>query len=131
MIFIGIALLVAAGLALAVSGDAGSLVGMTQQQTGHLVPLVLVLILVAGGAFARRRPASELVSALVLWVGIFALALTGYAYRDEIMSVATRVYGELTPGQPIIDTRTGEVTFRRSLGGHFEVDATINGKTIP
>lgn len=131
MIFIGIALLVAAGLALAVSGDAGALIGLTQQQTGHLVPLLLVLILVAGGAFARRRPASELVSALVLWGGIFALALTGYAYRDEIMSVATRVYGELTPGQPVVDSRTGQVRFRRGLGGHFEVVAKVNGAAIP
>jgi aspartyl protease family protein len=131
VIFIGIALIVAAGLALAVSAGAGALVGLTEQQTGHLMPLVIVLILIAGGAFARRRPASELVSALVLWVGIFALAVTGYAYRDEIMSVATRVYGELTPGQPVIDSRTGAVTFRRGLSGHFEVNAKINGQNIP
>jgi aspartyl protease family protein len=131
VIFIGIALIVAAGLALAVSAGAGALVGLTEQQTGHLMPLVIVLILIAGGAFARRRPASELVSALVLWVGIFALAVTGYAYRDEIMSVATRVYGELTPGQPVIDSRTGAVTFRRGLSGHFEVNAKVNGQNIP
>jgi aspartyl protease family protein len=131
MIFIGIALVVAAGLALAISNDAGALVGLSEQQTGHLVPLLLILILVAGGAFARRRPASELVSGLILWCGIFALALTGYAYRSEIMSVATRVYGELAPGHPVIDSRTGQVTFRRGLGGHFQVDATVNGATIP
>jgi aspartyl protease family protein len=131
MIFIGIALVVAAGLALAISNDAGALVGLSEQQTGHLVPLLLILILVAGGAFARRRPASELVSGLILWCGIFVLALTGYAYRAEIMSVATRVYGELAPGRPIVDSRTGQVSFRRGLGGHFQVDATVNGATIP
>ena len=131
MIFIGIALLIAAGLALAVNADAGALVGLGQQQTGQVVALVLVLILVAGGVFTRRRPASELISGLVLWVGIFGLALTGYAYRNDIMSVATRVYGELTPGQAIVDSRTGAVTFRRGLSGHFEVSSTINGARIP
>jgi aspartyl protease family protein len=123
MMFIGIALLVAGGLALAMSADAGSLIGLTPQQTGEVIPLLLVLILIAGGAFARRRPASELISALVLWVGIFGIALTGYTYRDEIMSVASRVYGELTPGQPVVDIKTGRVMFRRGLGGHF---ATIS-----
>src|SRR6185312_134811 len=131
MIFIGIALLIAAGLALVVSSDAGALMGLTQQQTGQVVALLLVLILIAGGAFARRRPASELISALVLWVGIFVVAITGYAYRDEIMNVATRVYGELTPGQPIVDGHTGRVSFRRGLSGHFQVDAKINGIKIP
>lgn len=131
MMFIGIALLIAAGLALAISADAGSLIGLTQQQSGQVVPLLLVLILIAGGAFARRRPASELISALVLWVGIFAIAVAGYAYRDEIMSVANRVYGELTPGQPVVDGQSGRVTFRRGLGGHFEVSAKINGRAIP
>ena len=131
MMFVGIALLVAAGLALAINADLGSLVGLTQQQTAHVLPLLLVLILVAGGAFARRRPASELISALVLWVGIFALAITGYAYRTEIMSVASRVYGELSPGQPVVDKSSGRVTFHRGLSGHFDVSAQINGKTIP
>jgi aspartyl protease family protein len=59
------------------------------------------------------------------------LALAGYAYRDDILSVATRVYGELRPGQPIVDAKTGKVSFTRGLGGHFEVDSTVNGATIP
>ena len=57
MIFIGIALLVAAGIVLMISADAGSLIGLTQTQTAQLVPLVVILIVFAGGAFARRRQA--------------------------------------------------------------------------
>jgi len=131
MIFIGIALLIAAGLAIAVNADAGALVGLTQDQAGHAVPLLLVLILIAGSMFARRRPAGELLGGLVLWALVFGVALAGYTYRDDIMNVASRMYGELTPGQPIVDSRTGAVSFRRGLGGHFEVDARINGAKIP
>jgi aspartyl protease family protein len=131
MIFIGIALLIAAGLALAINADAGALVGLNAEQTGHMIFLVLVLIIVAGGAFGRRRAIAELIGALILWAGIFLLVLTGYAYRGEIMSAATRVYGELRPGKPTVDSRTGAVRFTRGLSGHFEVDASVNGATVP
>ncbi|HTJ57608.1 MAG TPA: TIGR02281 family clan AA aspartic protease [Devosiaceae bacterium] len=131
MIFIGIALLVAAGLAIAVGADAGSLVGLTQDQAGHALPLLLVLIVVFAGVFSRRRPAAELLTGLALWIGIFAVAITGFAYRDDIMNVANRVYGELSPGQPVVDRKTGIVSFQRGLGGHFEVSARINGAKVP
>lgn len=131
MIFIGIAILIAAALALAVGTGGGALVGLSEEQAGAVVPLVLVLILIAGGLFTRRRPIAELLSGVVLWIGIFGFVIAGYAYREEITSVASRVYGELTPGQPIVDSKTGDVSFRRGLTGHFEVRSRINGASIP
>ena len=131
MIFIGLALVIAIGIALMISADAGSLVGLTQQQTAQLVPLVIILIVFAGGLFARRHRASELVGGLVLWIGIFAVAMLTYAYRDELLGVATRVAGELQPGVAMIDEATGTAVFRRGISGHFEIEATINGHTTP
>jgi aspartyl protease family protein len=131
MIFIGIALLVAAGLALLISSDAGSMVGMTQEQTGQLVPLLILLVLFAGGLFTRRRKASELLTSVMLWVGIFAIAGLTYAYRDEINSIAGRVAGEFRPGVALVDAEQGTAVFRRGMGGHFEINATINGHTTP
>jgi len=131
MIFIGIALLVAAGLALLISSDAGSMVGMTQEQTGQLVPLLILLVLFAGGLFTRRRRASELLTSVMLWAGIFAIAGLTYAYRDEINSIAGRVAGEFRPGVALVDAEQGTAVFRRGMGGHFEINATINGHTTP
>ncbi|SFV35771.1 aspartyl protease family protein [Devosia crocina] len=131
MIFIGLALLVAIGIAFMISADAGSLVGLTQAQTAQLVPLLVILIVFAGGAFARPRKASELLTSLALWVGIFALVGVGYAYRDELTSVLDRVTGELQPGVAVVDSSRGTAVFRRGLGGHFEIAATINGHTTP
>ncbi|MDB5473288.1 MAG: family clan aspartic protease [Devosia sp.] len=131
MIFIGIALLVAGGLALLISSDAGSLVGMSQQQTAQLIPLLVLLVVFAGGLFTRRRKASELVASVVLWIGIFGIAALSYAYRDEIVGVASRVAGEFQPGVALVDAEQGTATFRRGTGGHFEIDATINGHTTP
>lgn len=131
MIFIGLALLVAVGIALMISADAGSLIGLTQMQTAQLVPMVIILIIFAGGLFARRHRASELLTGLVLWVGIFGAIMVGYAYRDELMGVAGRMAGELRPGVAVVDGSAGTATFRRGLGGHFEVNATVNGHTTP
>ena len=98
MLFIGFALVIAVGLALLVSADAGTLVGLTQDQLGQLLPLVAILIFIAGGLFSRRYKFSELFGNLVLWAGIFGVVLVGYTYRDDLTLVASRVFGELMPG---------------------------------
>lgn len=131
MIFIGIALLFAVGLAALVSSDAGALLGLTQAQTAQLLPLLILLVVFAGGAFGRRRRASELFGAIFLWVAIFGVAALSYSYRDELVGIAGRVAGELRPGVAVVDAERGTATFRRGMGGHFEIAATINGHTTP
>lgn len=131
MIFIGIALVVAIGLALLISADVGSLVGLSQVQTAQIIPLLVILIIFAGGLFTRRRKATELLASVLLWVGIFGIAGVGYAFRDEISGIAGRVVGELQPGVALVDAEQRTATFRRGIGGHFELNATINGHTTP
>jgi aspartyl protease family protein len=131
MMFIGLAILVAAGLVLIITADAGSLVGLTQNQTAQLIPLIVILIIFAAGLFGRRHRASELLWGLVLWGGLFAAAMLAYAYRDELTGVAGRVAGELQPGIAMVDTEGGTATFRRGNNGHFQVNATVNGHTTP
>ncbi|HEY4203320.1 MAG TPA: TIGR02281 family clan AA aspartic protease [Devosiaceae bacterium] len=128
--FIGIALLVAVGLALLIGADAGSMFGLTQDQTGRIVPLLLILIVIAGGMFSRRRKFSELFAGIVLWVGIFAVAIVGYTFRYELLGLSGRVFGELVPGIAVIDTEKGTATFHRGMGGHFQLEGTIDGKRI-
>lgn len=131
MLFIGVALAIAVALAFLISADAGSLVGLTQEQTGQLVPLLLILIMLAAGLFARQRyRVSELVGNLAIWAGIFVLLAVGYTYRDDLGGVASRVYGELMPGAATVDAERGTATFRARRDGHFPVHARINGAEI-
>lgn len=130
MLFIGFAIVIAIGLALLVSADAGSMVGLTQQQLGQLLPLLVILIFIAGGLFARRHRFSELLGNLVLWAGIFGVVLVGYTYRDDLTGVASRVFGELMPGIAVVDGERGTATFRGGRDGHFQITATINGSDI-
>ncbi len=130
MLFIGVAIAVAVGLALLISADAGTLVGLSQDQLGQLVPLLLILIFIAAAAFTRRRKLGEMVGNVLVWAGLFVLALVGYAYRDDLSGMAARVFGELMPGAAIVDVERGTATFRAGRDGHFQLDATINGTEV-
>jgi aspartyl protease family protein len=130
MLFIGVAIAIAVGLALLISADAGTLVGMTQEQTGRLVPLLLILIFIAAGAFARRRKFGEMIGNVALWAGLFAVVLVGYAYRDDLGGIAARVFGELMPGVAVVDETRGTATFRAGRDGHFLINANINGADV-
>ncbi len=130
MAFIGFALLIAAGLTLIISSDAGSLAGLSQDQVGQLIPLLLVLILVASASFGRRIAFSQMLTGLVLWAGIFIVALAGYSYRYEIAGFSNRLLGEFSPGAAVIDETGGIARFRRGFGDTFRMQATINGAPV-
>jgi aspartyl protease family protein len=130
MLFIAIALLVAVGLALIIGNDAGSLVGLGQMDTAQAVVLIILLIVFAGGLFGRRRRLSELLGGVAVWAGLFFVAIAGYAYRDDLAGVASRVFGELVPGAAVVDEVRGTATFRSGIDGHFQISTEINGSSI-
>lgn len=131
MLFIGVAIAVAIGLVLLIVSDAGTVIGLSQDQFGRLIPLVVILLIVAAGVFSRQRHRfGELVGNLVLWAGIFGVAMVGYAYRDDLQGVASRVFGELMPGAAVVDSTGGTATFRAGMDGHFTINAEVNGATV-
>ncbi len=131
MLFVGVALLVAAGLALLISADAGAWLGLTQAQFGQLIPLVILAIIFAAGAFSRRQNLSAIAGSFAAWAGLFVVALIGYTYREDLMDVAGRVVGEFSPTTAIVDSANGTATFRRGLDGHFTVASMVNGTDMP
>ncbi len=131
MLFVGVALLIAVGLALLISTDAGAWLGLTQTQFGQLIPLVILAVIFAAGAFSRRQRFSAIVANFATWAGVFVILLVGYTYRDDLRDVAARVIGELAPSTAIVDSVNGTATFRRGLDGHFTVAAEVNGVRMP
>jgi aspartyl protease family protein len=130
MLFIGVAIVAAIGLVLLIVSDAGSLVGLTQDQFGRLIPLVIILLFVAAGLFSRRHRLGEMVGNLVIWGGLFGVAMVGYTYRDDLSGVASRVFGELVPGSAVVDSARGTATFRAGMDGHYTINADVNGTTV-
>lgn len=126
MLFIGVALLAAVGFALVIASDAGSLIGLTEQDTVRLIPLLIILVVIAGGAFNRRQKLGEMLANLMLWGCIFVVAGVGYTYRFELNQVGQRVLAELQPGAAVVDVDNHSAMFRRSVNGSFRVNARIN-----
>lgn len=131
MLFIGVALLVAIGIGLLVSADAGAWLGLTQTQFGQLIPLVIIVLIIAAGAFSRRQKFSSIAANLGVWLAVLVVALVGYTYREDLKGVAARVVGELSPTSAIVDSRNGTATFRRGMDGHFLVASSVNGAAMP
>jgi aspartyl protease family protein len=73
---------------------------------------------------------SDTLGGLAIWAGIFFVAIAGYAYRDDLGNVASRVFGELVPGAAVVDEARGTATFRSGIDGHFQIGTEINGAGI-
>ena len=66
---------------------------------------------------------------IVAWIGIFAVVMGGYTYRQEFSGVATRVLDELVPGRAI-EAPPGEAIAVRRRDGHFAFETVINGQPL-
>lgn len=131
MLFIGFAIAIAIGLVAFFNADLSRMLGLSEGELAQALPISIVLmVILASTLFARRYKMGELVASLGLWAVIFAVALLGYTYRDDLTGVAYRVMGELLPGQAVVDTQSGSVSFRSGLNGHFQINALVDGTEI-
>ena len=79
---------------------------------------------------------------VVIWVGLATVVLVGYGYRGDILGVIERAGGDrgtamATPaaGRPAAKEAAKEaasrsMTIRAGHGGHFLVDATVDGVVV-
>jgi aspartyl protease family protein len=95
----------------------------------RLFQLVGILALVSGGFFfARQRRVGELVRNLAIWTGIALVLLIGFAFRDELQDVGSRLRAELIPGT--VTTSNDEVVIAAAEDGHFYVFGNANGNAV-
>lgn len=131
MLFVAFAIIIVAGIALAISSDFGAVLGLTQQETARAIPLVIIGTLIASAVIGRKHRIGEIVSAFAIWIAMGAILVVGYTYRSDLQRIGQRVVGALQPGAAIVDAQTGNVHIARSFGGSFRIDALINGSHTP
>jgi aspartyl protease family protein len=88
---------------------------------------VLLLALLGGSlALGYRGGWRAGVKHALVWIGIAAALTLGYSYRDDLMSVANRMSGQLSPTTPMT-TDDGAVELRAANNGHFQADVWVDG----
>lgn len=65
----------------------------------------------------------------IAWVCIVLMILTGYTYQWELKQYFSQIVGRLVPSMAQIN-KDGSVTFSAGDGGHFMIDAKVNGYLI-
>lgn len=134
--WLAILALIVAAIALVVSNDAGTIVGMSNEAFARLVACGAILIFLGGALTSSYRGRFfEAVKHLASWAAVMVFLVALYAYRGELAMVADRVIGELTPqGSQINVTApqgTGQaVRIKRGWTGHFVANAKIKDKGV-
>ncbi|PZO74542.1 MAG: TIGR02281 family clan AA aspartic protease [Mesorhizobium amorphae] len=127
-------LILGGGLAvLLLRDDAGSMLGLSNDQFAGVIALSALLFVIASGVFARRTPLGPALRNVAAWLGILVLLVAGYGYRYELQDVASRVTAGLVPGSPLSSFDAegrASVMVNRALGGHFGTRATVDGASI-
>jgi aspartyl protease family protein len=96
--------------------------------------LLVLTYLVSLASEERSRPLQALRN-LAVWIGIGAVLIAGYAYREELTEIGQRMVAELAPpGEALIaePSTAGEtaVRIRRRSDGHFTARGEVNGVPI-
>lgn len=115
------------------------------RQTGNTLPSIggdrFAYVLYMGiwasliGAAVLSRPEGigHSLKQLVVWIGIFLVAMAGYTYRYEMQDIASRLTGGIVPGSPIsnIDTQgRTRITLIRGSNGHFSARGSVNDTAV-
>ncbi len=125
-LIIGLTVLVVGALVLIWQHDSGLVGGIDNDRFASLVAMVALLILLGGAAFSGRL--REDMRNILIWLVFAGVLVAGYAYRDVLLPVASRVTGELVPAQPMV-TQDG-IALRRDASGHFRARARVNGEGL-
>jgi len=99
-------------------------------EQASLVRALVILLLVA--SFVVMSPRLNLQGALrniVIWLGIGALILTVYSFREDFQQIGERVSGEVLPFQAT-ESANGDLILKRGQDEHFHMEVTVNDAPI-
>jgi len=90
----------------------------------------LAVLAFVGSSFIlhRRLPVGHMLRYGAIWIGIGGLLVLAYSYRFEFESLGNRLVGELLPHRAQVSQ--GAVSIRAGAGGHFIVEAEVDGADI-
>ena len=102
-------------------------VSLSDMDSAWIVRLFAILALGSSAIlFSRQMRLSEVARNIAIWLGIAAVLVLGYSYRDLFAPLGARVEGELLPAEPrALDERT--VVLTETAGGDYLATGAVNG----
>ena len=100
-----------------------------EDQALTFIYLIGCLVLVLSALTVRRIPIAQGLKMFFGWVLIFLAAFVAFTLKDDFLSLGKRVLNE-TRGEPEPVQGGKELRIRKSMDGHFWVNAKVNGETI-
>ena len=98
-------------------------------QALSFIYLIGCLLLVVGALLVRRIPIGQGLKMFAGWVLIFLAAFIAFTLKDDFIALGKRVMAEARGEGEVV--RVGkEMRIRKSMDGHFWVDARLNGAKI-
>jgi aspartyl protease family protein len=126
----GLALVLIGGAVLVFFHGQGDIGGVPTDQVASLIVLGALLLLVSGWVVQEFRGQwMRGVQAILFWLVLGAGLVGLYSYRFEMREVASRVFSDLVPGEPV-SGNAGEVTFARRMDGTFVISGRANGRDL-
>jgi aspartyl protease family protein len=129
-----LAIVVLAGLFLITVGFSGSGSRLDGDQAMSMLYYGMWALLVGSGILASQRNWGEAARNLGLWLLIIVVLSAVYVFKDDAQNFASRLTAGLIPGRAAVTVDAeGRTTAVLSMGtnGHYEVEARINGTTVP
>ncbi|MCH7542352.1 MAG: TIGR02281 family clan AA aspartic protease [Proteobacteria bacterium] len=96
----------------------------------HVVYLVVLATMVGSAVLLGRGIGLKTALRNALsWIAIALVLILGYSFRHDIVAAKDRILAELLPYRAV-ETGPGTVAVRASAGGHFQIEATVDGVPI-
>ncbi len=101
----------------------------TPQEWTSVVYLFGFLLVVSAGALGLRGAVKERLRHAAIWVGVVAVLMVGYAYREEFAGLSQHLQLALGMGNPVV-TGDHELVIPQDDQGAFVVVGAVNGQRV-
>ncbi|WP_288430783.1 TIGR02281 family clan AA aspartic protease [uncultured Agrobacterium sp.] len=119
---------------LIINNDSGQTFGINNDQFANALYLMPIAALLSAGILAGSRGSMPTVlRQLAIWLVIILGLVSVYLYRYDLQRFGDRLLAGLMPGRAVVvTTQDGvqEVILNKSMSGHFETNALINGAQV-